>query len=207
MGQTLSTLILINAKAGNGFAQVGNTLMTLGAMVSQISDKLIAFGEDSVKVYRNYEKSMTDAKVALSTIYGRNTRELETVMNKLDEAATEWAATTIFHTNDVGNAISEAAHAGWDFEEIMTGLPLAIKLAQAGNMDLSDSVDYVVKSTNAAGVSFADMGNFLDMWVMSANKSASTVSEFGDAMLQMCAALENLPECRGLPAAWEGVTT
>lgn len=185
MGQTLSTLILINAKAGSGFAQVGNTLMTLGAMVSQISDKLIAFGEDSVKVYRNYEKSMTDAKVALSTIYGRNTRELETVMNKLDEAATEWAATTIFHTNDVGNAISEAAHAGWDFEEIMTGLPLAIKLAQAGNMDLSDSVDYVVKSTNAAGVSFADMENFLDMWVMSANKSASTVSEFGDAMLQM----------------------
>lgn len=185
MGQTLSTLILINAKAGSGFAQVGNTLMTLGAMVSQISDKLIDFGKDSVKVYRNYEKSMTDAKVALSTIYGRDTRELAAVMDKLDEAATEWAATTIFHTNDVGNAISEAAHAGWDFTEIMAGIPLAIKLAQAGNMDLSDSVDYVVKSTNAAGVSFADMENFLDMWVLSANKSASTVSEFGDAMLQM----------------------
>lgn len=185
MGQTLSTMILINAKAGSGFAQVGNTLMTLGAMVNQISDQLIEFGKDSVKVYRNYEKSMTDAEVALSTIYGRDTRELAAVMDQLDEAATEWAATTIFHTNDVGNAISEAAHAGWDFNQIMIGLPAAMNLARAGGIDLSEAVNYVVKATNAAGVSFEDMGDFLDMWVYAANSSASTVDEFGEAMLKM----------------------
>ena len=106
-------------------------------------------------------------------------------MSQLDVAATEWAATTIFHTNDVANAISEAAHAGWDFDQIMSGIPAAMQLAQAGGLDLSEAVNYIVKSTNAAGIGFEDMGHFIDLWAFAANSSASTIGEFGDAMLRM----------------------
>lgn len=185
MAQTLTTTILINAKVGNGFAQVGATLTELGSMVNGVSQELINFGKDSINVYREYEKSMKDAEVALSTTYGRNTKELSTVMSDLDASATEWAATTIFHTNDVANAISEAAHAGWDFDQIMSGIPAAMELAQAGGLDLSEAVNYIVKSTSAAGIGFEDLGNFIDLWAFAANSSASTIGEFGDAMLRM----------------------
>ncbi|WP_302554217.1 phage tail tape measure protein [uncultured Bilophila sp.] len=157
----------------------------LGSMVNGVSQQLINFGKDSVNVYREYEKSMADAQVALSTTYGRGTQQLNTVMSQLDVAATEWAATTIFHTNDVANAISEAAHAGWDFDQIMSGIPAAMQLAQAGGLDLSEAVNYIVKSTNAAGIGFEDMGHFIDLWAFAANSSASTIGEFGDAMLRM----------------------
>lgn len=183
--QTLQTLILINAKTGNGFSKVGATLTELGAMVDGLSQNLINFGKESVGVYRDYEKSMKDAEVALSTTYGRNTKELSGVMSQLDEAATQWAATTIFHTNDVANAISEAAHAGWDYNQIMAGIPASIQLAQAGSLDLSDAVNYIVKSTDAAGIEFKDMADFIDLWAFAANSSASTIGEFGDAMLRM----------------------
>lgn len=183
--QTLETVIAINARVGNGFAQVGATLTELGSMVNGVSQQLINFGKDSVKVYREYEKSMADAEVALSTVYGRGTRELNQVMSQLDVSATEWAATTIFHTNDVANAISEAAHAGWNFDQIMAGIPAAMQLAQAGGLDLSEAVNYIVKSTNAAGIGFEDLGNFTDLWAFAANSSASTIGEFGDAMLRM----------------------
>ncbi len=183
--QTLETVIAINARVGNGFSQVGATLTELGSMVNGISQQLINFGKDSVNVYREYEKSMADARVALSTTYGRGTQQLNTVMSQLDVAATEWAATTIFHTNDVANAISEAAHAGWDFDQIMSGIPAAMQLAQAGGLDLSEAVNYIVKSTNAAGIGFEDMGHFIDLWAFAANSSASTIGEFGDAMLRM----------------------
>ncbi len=185
MAQSLQTFIAINAKIGNGFGQVGATLTELGSIVNGISQELINFGKDSVKVYRDYEKSMTDAEVALSTTYGRGTKELSTVMGQLDTAATNWAATTIFHTNDVGNAISEAAHAGWNLEEIMNGIPAAMQLAQAGSIDLSEAVNYIVKASNAAGIEFGDMGHFIDIWTYAANSSASTVDEFGQAMLRM----------------------
>ena len=183
--QTLETVIAINARVGNGFSKVGATLTELGSMVNGVSQQLINFGKDSVNVYREYEKSMADAQVALSTTYGRGTQQLNTVMSQLDVAATEWAATTIFHTNDVANAISEAAHAGWDFDQIMSGIPAAMQLAQAGGLDLSEAVNYIVKSTNAAGIGFEDMGHFIDLWAFAANSSASTIGEFGDAMLRM----------------------
>ena len=183
--QTIETIIAINARVGKGFAQVGATLTELGSMVNGVSQQLINFGKDSVKVYREYEKSMADAEVALSTVYGRGTRELNQVMTQLDVSATEWAATTIFHTNDVANAISEAAHAGWNFDQIMSGIPAAMQLAQAGGLDLSEAVNYIVKSTNAAGIGFEDLGNFIDLWAFAANSSASTIGEFGDAMLRM----------------------
>lgn len=183
--QTLETVIAINARVGNGFSQVGSTLSELGSMVNGVSQQLINFGKDSVNVYREYEKSMADAQVALSTTYGRGTQQLNAVMSQLDVAATEWAATTIFHTNDVANAISEAAHAGWDFDQIMSGIPAAMQLAQAGGLDLSEAVNYIVKSTNAADIGFEDMSRFIDLWAFAANSSASTIGEFGDAMLRM----------------------
>lgn len=185
MAQTLETVIAINAKTGNGFSQVGATLAELGSMVDGWSQKLIDFGKDSVEVYRNYEKSMSSAEVALSTTYGKNSADLQGVMNQLGDAATEWAATTIFHTNDVADAISEAAHAGWDAQQIMAGIPAAMQLAEAGGLDLSDSVNYIVKATTAAGVSFEDLGDFVDEWAFASNSSASNIQEFGDAMLRM----------------------
>ena len=185
MAQVLETIIAINAQVGNGFSAVGAQLQQLGSLVNGTSQVLLDFGRESVEVYKDYEKSMADAEVALSTIYGRNSSELSNVMSQLDTAATEWAASTIFHTNDVGNAISDAAHAGWDLNQIMSGIPAAMELAQAGGMDLSQAVDYIVKSTNAAGIEFEDIGTFIDHWAFAANSSATNIEELGSAMLRM----------------------
>ena len=183
--QKLETIISINAKAGNGFGKVGQTLTELGSLINGTSQAVIQFGKESVEVYRGYEKSMKDAEVALSTTYGRGTRELSNVMKELDASATEWAASTIFHTDDVGEAISEAAHAGWDYDQIMSGIPAAMQLAQAGSLDLSEAVNYIVKSTTAAGIGFEDLTDFVDLWTYAANSSASDIGEFGEAMLRM----------------------
>ena len=129
--QRLETILAINAQVGNGFADIGSTLTQLGAITDGLSSKLIDFGRESISVYRDYEKSMKDAEVALSTAYGRSTKELANVMSRLDDTATEWAASSVFHTNDVANAISEAAHAGWDYDQILSGIPAAMQLAQA----------------------------------------------------------------------------
>lgn len=182
---TLETIIAINAKVGNGFTQVGSTLTEMGNIVNGLSQQLINFGKESTGVYRSYEKAMADAEVALATKYGRDTEELAKVMKNLDAAATAWAASSIFHTNDVASAIVNAAHAGWDYEEIMSGLPAAMELAQAGSIDLATAVDYVTKITHGAGIEFGDIGDFIDKWIFSANSSASSVDEFGQAMIRM----------------------
>ena len=182
---TLNATVVLGGKVDNSFTRIGSILSTMGNTINGVSRQLIDFGKKSIDVYRNYEDSMLDTEVALSTIYGRDTRELSAVMQQLDAQATEWAASSIFHTNDVGNAIAQAAHANWDLEKILEGIPAAMELAQAGGLDLSQAIDYIVKSTNAMGLEFKDVGSFIDEWVFAANSSAGSVETFGDAMVRM----------------------
>lgn len=187
--QTLETYIAINARIGNGFSEVGATLTELGSIVDGMSQKLLNFGKESLEVYKDYEKSMSEAEIALSTSYGQNTKELSKAMDQLNAKATEWAATTIFHTDDVAAAINQAAHAGWNLDEILNGMPVAMRLAQAGSMDLSDALTYITKSMRAFDVSYDELGEFVDMWVYAANSSTGDVKDFGDAMKKMGATM------------------
>lgn len=185
MAQTLETIIAINATVGNGFSEIGSTLTQLGAQIDGISEKLIGFGKDSLKTYEDYEKNMAEARGALATKYGRDTQELDNVMKQLDTQAREWASSTIFHTDDVGNAITEAARAGWDLEKILTGIPAAMELAQAGSIDLSDAVYYITEAAKAGQIEFGDLAEFIDMWSYAANNSNGTIESFGDTMLRL----------------------
>ena len=178
-------VIVLGGRVDNTFTRLGQSLMAMGGLVDDISRKLIDFGKESMGVYKNYEDSMLDAQVALSTAYGQGTKELKSAMRELDTAATDWAANSIFHTNDVADAIAKAAHAGWDLDKIMEGVPAAMKLAQAGSLDLSQGVDYIIKSTNAAGISFGDLSEFIDEAVYAANSSAGDVEQFFEAMTRM----------------------
>lgn len=181
----LNAWVVLGGRVDNSFQQLGQNLVNLGGSIDGVSQKLINFGKESVKTYRGYEDSMLEAQVALSTNYGRGTKALQDVMGQLDRQASEWAATTIFHTDDVANAIAEAAHANWDLDKIITGLPAAMKLAQAGSLDLSTGLDYIIKSTNAAGIGFDELGQWIDEWTYAANSSAGDVEQFGEAMLRM----------------------
>ena len=183
--KTLNAFVVLSGRVDNTFGQIGTTLISMGQTIDQISSKLINFGKESIEVYRGYQDSMLDAEVALSTTYGRGSRELASVMKTLDAQATEWAASTIFHTDDVANAIAQAAHANWDLDMILTGIPNAMRLAQAGSMDLSEAVDFIIKSVNGAGLGFGELTEWIDEWTFAANSSAGDVEEFGEAMLKM----------------------
>lgn len=182
MAQRLETIIAINARAGDGFADVGNTLTQLGAQVDQISEKLISFGRDSLKTYEKYEVSMSEAKAALAANSDMTTKQLEADMDRLDAAARKWASSTIFHTNEVGNAINVAAHADWDTPDILANMPAAMELAQAGSMDLADAVTYLVQAQKNLGVETSDIGNFIDMWAYSASNSVGDIKKFGKTL-------------------------
>ena len=182
MAQTLETLILINANVGSGFNEVGSTLTVLGNQIDQISQHLIGFGKDSVNVYKDYEKSMAEAQGALAARYGQNTKELTDVMDALDVAATQWAKNSIFHTDDVANAINTAAHASWGLEDILEGMPAAMELAQAGGMDLSDAVMYLVEAQKNLGVGNDEIGSFIDMWAFAASNSVGDIRSFGETL-------------------------
>ena len=126
-GKELRANIVLGGRTDPSLAHVGAQLEMLGNKVNQISSRLIDFGKESVQTYVDYEDAMLDAQVALSTQY-TTTSELGKVMEQLDKSAMAWAASSRFTTDDVANAISNAAHAGWNLEQILGGVPAAMNI-------------------------------------------------------------------------------
>ncbi len=188
-GKELRANIVLGGRTDPSLAHVGAQLEMLGNKVNQISSRLIDFGKESVQTYVDYEDAMLDAQVALSTQY-TTTSELGKVMEQLDKSAMAWAASSRFTTDDVANAISNAAHAGWDLEQILGGVPAAMNISLAGGMNLAQGLEYLVDITNAAGLQFDELGQLTDYWAYAANSSSTTIPEMGEAMQKMGATLQ-----------------
>ena len=188
-GKDLITNVVIGGKTTAGFNALAGRLETLGSTVDRIGSYVREFEKDSVKVYRSYEDNMLAAQYALSAQYD-SASELSKVMSDLDKHASEWAGSTIFHTDDVSQAINEAAHAGWDYTKIIQGIPKAMLIAQAGSLDLSTGLDYLVKMMNATDTEFSDISTVVDQWSKAANLSATDIGEMGDAFMSLGSAAQ-----------------
>lgn len=184
MAKDLVTNIIVNARTTEAFNQLGQRLLTMGHQLNTISSRVLEFEKESVNIYRSYEDNMLAAEFALSAQY-KSATKLAQVMDGLDIAAREWASTTIFHTDDVSKAINEAAHAGWSYEEILLGIPEAMKIAQAGGLELSDGLDYLIKILNSTGTEFEKSGMIVDQWAKAANLSATDIGEMGEALIAL----------------------
>lgn len=66
------------------------------------------------------------------------------VISRSESIDSDWEIEVI--DNDVADAISKATDAGWDFNQIKTGMALA----RVSGINLSDAVDYIIKATQVA---------------------------------------------------------
>lgn len=184
MAVNLETNVIIGGRTTSGFDALGNKLTQMGAIIDGISSKAGEFLGESVEVYKDYETLMLEAEGALTTQYESATERAK-VMEVLEQKTSEWAANSIFHTDDMAKAVSEAAHAGWDLDEMLRGIPVAMNLAQAGNISLSEGLDDLIKTLNATGMGTEYATTLVDQWTYAANSSATTVGELGEAMKAM----------------------
>ena len=185
MAQSVTQMmIMINGQVGANASKVSDYLTRIGSMLDQIGSKTRQMQKESLEIYRGYEDEMLAAKYALSASVD-SASQLEQQMDGLDKAAQKWAASSIFHTDDVSRAINNAAHAGWDYQEILEGIPQAMLIAQAGGLDLSEGLDYLIKMMNSTRTPMSEMGTMVDQWAMAANSSATNIGEMGEAFRAM----------------------
>lgn len=167
---------------------LGEKWLRQGAQIDQVGRQIINLGKESVSVYRNYEDGILETRSVLQGVYGNN--ELNKVMESLEKHAQKWAASTIFHTDDVADAMATAAHAGWDYEEILAGLPSAMLAAQAGGMELTQTVDYLAKMLAATNTPFSESGRLIDEWARAADLVATDIPELGNAFIRLGASAQ-----------------
>lgn len=129
---------------------------------------------DCVNLAADFEETMS----AVEAISGADAQG----MAELAAMAKELGATTKFTAQQSGEAMSYMAMAGWDVQDMLSGMPGVLSLAAASGEDLAMVSDIVTDSLTAFGLTAADSGHFSDVLAAAAANANTNVSIMGETM-------------------------
>lgn len=180
------TLMFGTGVDNSGFNKGINTLQVaagtaLGNIASEITGKLselaASIPAEMVSIGSGFEASMS--QVAATMGITSAAAEFDT----LSDAAKEMGETTKFSASQAGEALNYLALAGYDAEKAVSALPTVLNVAAAGGMELAAASDMITDAMSALGLQTSQMADFSDKLAVTAQKSNTSVSQLGEAIL------------------------
>ena len=166
--------ILINAK-DNASA----VFSSLQAKVAAVGTAIL--GYFGIQAFAGVVRGAADFEAAMSRVQAATGASAEE-MAKLTKLAKDAAASSGFSNVETADALTNLAKAGADANQAMAALPGVIALAQAGEVGLAESSEYLTKIMAAMGGEFADAGKYADVLAMGANASNTSVTGLAQAL-------------------------
>lgn len=130
----------------------------------------------SVQSAATFEKKMSE----LQAVTKANTATMKT----MSKAALDLGAKTGIGATEAAGALTELAKGGLDANTSIAALTGTIALAQAGDMELADAANTVVKSLSLFNLAGADAGHVADGLASAANATSMDVKDFAQALAQ-----------------------
>lgn len=127
---------------------------------------------ECVYVAGDFEAGMSNVKA----LTGASAEE----MNLLSEKAKELGADTKFSAQEAADAMGYMGMAGWNAQEMLSGMDGVLNLAAASGEDLAQVSDIVTDSLTAFGLQASDTARFSDVLAMAATKSNTNVALMGE---------------------------
>lgn len=167
--------------------------------ISKLTSSLKTAAEYCYNVGSSFEAGMSQ----VAAISGATSSELE----RLTEKAKSLGASTKFTATQVTEAMNYMAMAGWNAEQMLSGIDGVISLAAASGGDLAQVSDIVTDAITAFGLKAEDVGHFSDVLAAAAANANTNVSMMGETF-QYCApiagalgfSVEDVAEAIGLMA-------
>ncbi|MGN0184681.1 MAG: phage tail tape measure protein, partial [Aristaeellaceae bacterium] len=131
---------------------------------------------ECVSIAGDFEEGMSNVEA----ISGATAEEMELLSGK----AKELGATTKFTAQEASDAMGYMAMAGWDAQEMLSGMDGVLQLAAASGEDLAMVSDIVTDNLTAFGLTAADTARFADVLAAAATNSNTNVSIMGETFKQ-----------------------
>lgn len=159
---------------GEKLQGVGRGMQDVGKKMSlAITAPLLGFAGMATKTGMDFDDAMS--KVA--AISGATGDDLEALRAK----AKEMGATTKFSASEAAEGLNYMALAGWDTEDMLSGLDGVMSLAAASGEDLGSVSDIVTDALSAFGLEAKDSAQFADVLAAASANANTDVSGLGAA--------------------------
>lgn len=157
-------------EGASAFEAVGSALVAAGiaAALNKIADEYKACVEASMEF--GYTMSTVEA------LSGASVTEMQT----LTATAKELGATTAFTANQSAQAMTYMGMAGWNAQQMVSGMDGVLNLAAASGEDLASVSDIVTDNLTAFGLKASDTAHFADVLAAAATNSNTSVELMGE---------------------------
>lgn len=146
------------------------------SMIAAAISKLKDLALESINVGKAFDTSMSQVQA----ISGATEDEYD----QLREKAKEMGSQTKFTASQAADAFSYMAMAGWDAEEMISGVDGVMSLAAASGSDLARTSDIVTDALTAMGYSAEDAGKLADVMAAASANANTNVEMMGETFKQ-----------------------
>lgn len=159
-------------------AQANVALGNIAAdMIGKLSSAAAQVPQQVISVGSGFEASMSQVAATMGITAAAKEFEI------LSAAAKEMGESTKFSASQAGEALNYLALAGYDAEKAVSALPTVLNVAAAGGMELASASDMITDAMSALGLETSQMSTFADQLAVTAQKSNTSVSQLGEAIL------------------------
>ena len=158
----------------SGLQGVGSAMTGAGKkLTTAVTVPVVALGTAAVKTTSKFDESMSKVQ-ALS---GATAKDFQTLRQK----AKDMGATTRYSASEAADALGYMALAGWDTNQMVSGLDGVLNLAAASDMDLAQASDMVTDYLSAFGLEAKDAAKMADQMAYAQAHSNTSTQQLGDA--------------------------
>lgn len=162
------------AKVGGGLKTVGNKITSAGSTLTKtVTLPLAGIATAGLKVATDFEKGMSQVK-AISGATGKE-------FDSLREKAIELGADTAFSSNEVAEAMTEMAKAGWTSQQILDGMSGVLDAAAASGEGLGSVATIVADAITGFGMEAKESTRVADLLTQAANAGTIGVADLGES--------------------------
>ena len=181
---TIAAKNTISEKASGAVSGVVQSVTGMGAQM--IAGAGIGYGiYDTVKTYRDFDKQMAAVKAISTSDMGKE--EAAAAMDALTRKAREMGAATQFSATEAAKAFEYMGMAGWNTEQMISGIAPVLNLALASGEDLARVSDIVTDAMTALHIDTRgedaekNIQHFTDVLAAAATHSNTNVAMMGEA--------------------------
>ena len=171
----------VSDKLTRGLRRAQQRLKAFGASVTSIGKRLAGLSAAaalpfafSARTFAGFEDQMKAVKAV--------TASTGVEFEKLYQLAKKLGATTSFTAGEVGAGMLNLARAGFTPAEIEAAIAGTLDLARATGTDLAQATEIAAGTLRAFGMEAGAIGHVGDVLVATANNSAQTLEDLGEAM-------------------------
>lgn len=161
-------------KVGNNITGIGKSMTSVGSTLTKsVTVPLLGIGTAGLKVASDFDSAMSGVKA----ISGATGEEFDALRAK----AIELGGETAFSANEVAEAMTEMAKAGWDSQQILDGMSGVLDAAAASGENLGTVSTIVADAITGFGMEAKESIRVADLLTQAANSGTIGINDLGES--------------------------